>query len=96
MKTREEIIRLLEGGKADLCARFPVKSLALFGSYARGDERPDSDVDIMVEVSPDIGLEFVALAHRIEHLLGTRVDLVSRRAVKAHHWKHIERELIYV
>jgi predicted nucleotidyltransferase len=96
MKTREQIIRLLESEKADLYARFPVRSLALFGSYARGDERPDSDVDILVEVSPDIGLEFVALADHIERLLGTHVDLVSRRAVKARHWKHIERDLIYV
>jgi predicted nucleotidyltransferase len=65
-------------------------------SYARGDQRPESDVDILVDVDPSIGLEFVSLAERLEQLLGTHVDLVSRRAVKPANWKYIEPELIYV
>jgi predicted nucleotidyltransferase len=96
VKTREEILRLLAKGKPELEARFRVRSIALFGSYARGDQQADSDVDILVEVDPSIGLRFVSLAERIEELLGLPVEIVSRRAIKPSRFKFIEAELIYV
>lgn len=46
--------------------------LALFGSWARGDQTPSSDVDILVEVAPSIGLRFVTLVQRSEALWGLR------------------------
>ena len=55
-----------------------------------------SDVDILVDVDPSIGLDFVTLADRIEQLLGLPVDLVSSRAVKPAYRREIEPELIYV
>jgi len=94
--TREEIIKTLAKDKPELEKRFKVSKMALFGSYARGDQQPDSDVDILVEVDPSIGLDFVTLAERIEKLLGTNVDLVSTRAVNSRTMKYIEPELIYV
>ena len=96
MKTREEIVRLLAKGKPELEARFKVRSIALFGSYARGEQQGDSDVDILVDVDPSIGLRFVSLAERIEELLGLPVEVVSRRAIKPSQFKFIEGELIYV
>jgi uncharacterized protein len=70
--------------------------MALFGSYARGDQQPGSDVDILVEFDPSIGLDFVTLAQAIEKLLGVSVDLVSSRAVNSRTMKFIEQELVYV
>jgi len=96
MKSRDDILRSLSAGKTDLMSLFKVHSLALFGSYARGDQRPESDVDILVDVDPSIGLDFVTLAERIEKQLGLHVDLVSERAVKPSYRKQIEQELIYV
>ncbi len=96
MITKEEILNTLARDKAELQRRFKVHKLALFGSYARGEQRADSDVDILVEVDPSIGLEFVTLAQRIEELLGVNVDLVSSRAVTAKAMEFIEPELIYV
>jgi predicted nucleotidyltransferase len=96
MKTREEIIRVLEREKPELKSRFKVRSLALFGSYARGDQRKDSDVDILVDVDPSIGLDFVTLAERIEDLLGLPAQIVSRRAIKPRKLELIEREMINV
>ncbi len=92
---REEILSRLRESKRSLQAEFPVKRIALFGSYALGTQvSGQSDIDILVEVEPSIGLGFVTLANRLEQLLGTRVDLVSRRAIKPSLWKLIEPELI--
>ncbi len=93
--TREQIIGQLRRIRPTLQAEFPIKRLALFGSYARGDQvSGSSDIDILVEVDPSIGLGFVTLAERLEQLLGERVDLVSRRAIKPSLWKRIEPELV--
>jgi predicted nucleotidyltransferase len=75
---------------------YPLGRMALFGSVARGDSDLDSDVDILVEVDPTIGLGFVTLAERLEMVLGRKVDLVSRRAIKPAMWRQIEPELIDV
>ena len=96
MITKEEILKGLAMDKSELQKQFKVNKIALFGSFARGDQHPDSDVDILVDVDPSIGLDFVTLAERIEKLLGVSVDLVSSRAISSKAWKYIEPELIYV
>jgi len=96
MKTREDILQILAREKRDLATQYKVQRLALFGSYARNEQRQDSDVDILVDVDPSIGLEFVTLADRIEKLLGLRVELVSLGAIKPRYLKAIEQDLIYV
>ena len=96
MTTKEEILKTLAHDKPELQSRFKVSKMALFGSYARGDQTPDSDVDILVEVDPSIGLDFVTLAERIEQLLVVAVDLVSTRAISPKAMKYLESELVYV
>ena len=96
MKTREEILASLGAAKAELQKRFRVRALALFGSYARNQQTEKSDVDILVEVDPSIGLGFVSLADELERRLQQKVDLVSSRAVKPSRWRLIEPDLIYV
>ncbi|MEJ2286791.1 MAG: nucleotidyltransferase family protein [Desulfobacterales bacterium] len=95
-KSREEILSLLYQNKSNLEDRFKVRRMALFGSYARGDQHSGSDVDILVDIDPSVGLEFVTLAEQIEQLLGLPVELVSRRAIKPNKLKYIEQDLIYV
>jgi predicted nucleotidyltransferase len=93
--SREMILARLREAKATLQHEFPLQRLALFGSYASGKQIDSkSDVDILVEVDPSIGLGFVTLAERIENILGARVDLVSRRAIKPSLWARIEPDLI--
>jgi len=96
MITKQEILNTLGKDMPELQRRFKVHKMALFGSYARGAQRADSDVDIFVEVGPSIGLEFVTLAKRIEELPGVNVDLVSSRAVSSKAMELIGPELIYV
>ena len=96
MKNRQQILAILASCKPELESRFQVKSLALFGSYARGEEQPGSDVDILVEVGPEIGLDFVTLADRIESLVGQPVEVVSRRALKPKFFETIRGDLVHV
>ena len=93
---RDRILRLLAAEKAKLAGSYLVRDMAIFGSYARGDQRPDSDLDILVDVDSSIGLGFVELADHLEKTLGLRVDLVSSRALKPRMREAIERDLIRV
>ena len=78
---REEITRILAAHRKELEA-LGVRSLALFGSVVRGEAKPDSDVDILVEFSKPVGLfAFLEVKERLERLLGRRVDLVTRNAL---------------
>ncbi len=76
--------------------RFKVKDIALFGSYARNEQGPESDVDILVDVDPSIGLDFVLLADTMETLLGLPVHVVSRRAVSTYNMNAISQDLVHV
>ena len=76
--------------------RYPLKQMALFGSVARGDATDQSDIDILVEVDPTIGLQMVDLAEELESHLHRKVDLVSSRAIRSHMMKAIKEDLQYV
>ena len=96
MRSQEEVVEILRRARPELAREFRVRRLALFGSYARGDANKTSDVDVLVDFDPTIGLRFVDLAERIEALLGMPADVVSRRAVSPRHWAEIEPELLDV
>jgi len=75
---------------------FGVKSIALFGSAAKGEARPDSDIDILVELDSPVGIfAFLRLQHHLEELLGRRVDLVTPAALKRQFRDQVLREAIY-
>jgi predicted nucleotidyltransferase len=78
-------IRADASSLADLCRKYRVQELSLFGPAARGGMRPDSDLDIIVEFDPGarVGLiKFVSFAEEMEALTGRSVDLVTRRGLK--------------
>jgi predicted nucleotidyltransferase len=81
---RQEILRRLRENAAALRAR-GVAHAALFGSCARGDNRSDSDIDILIEVDPAAGIgvyEYVAIKECIARLFEDPVDVVSRNGLK--------------
>jgi len=72
-----------------------VASLAVFGSAARDEARPESDVDLLVEFSQPVGLfELVAVKEYLEELLGLPVDLVTRDSLKQQLRERILKEAI--
>lgn len=92
----QEIKQQLKANKTRLFDRYPLKSVALFGSYADGTATDSSDVDIMVEFSQPVGFEFINLAIGLEGILHKRVDLVIRQAVNPKLMTFINRQLQYV
>jgi uncharacterized protein len=80
--TRERVLGSIAEAKAEL-GSLGVSFLALFGSVARGESGVDSDVDLLVEFDKPVGLfHFFRVQRRLEEILGCRVDLVMRNAVK--------------
>lgn len=79
-----------------LFQEYPIKSLAIFGSYSRGENTDDSDLDILVEFNDKIGIRFIDLADEIESIVGLKVDLVSKNGIKKGYLSAIDPDLIYV
>jgi len=97
MKTVDEIRDILTQHKKELADRYKVKEIGIFGSYIRGEQKKDSDLDILVEFKEPIGLfKFMDLEEHLGSLLETKVDLVSKKALKPHIGEYILREAIYL
>ena len=97
MEKHADLIDLLARRHDELRERFGVKSLALFGSVVRGEARPDSDIDILVEFDgPATFDRYMDLKFFLEELLGRRVDLVTRKALKPYLRPYVEKEAVYV
>ncbi len=96
VKTDQDIQSKLTILKHRLKERYPIVSMALFGSYARNQQTKSSDLDVLVEFNGKMGSNFIDMALEMEQFLGIKVDLVSRRAIKEKYFKAIESDLIYV
>lgn len=86
----------LENNMALLKHRFKVKQLGIFGSYARNEATPQSDIDILVEFSEPIGWEIVDLQDYLTELLGHKVDLVTVKALKPQLKAEILQQVVYL
>jgi len=87
----------LQSHLPELRQRYPIAWLALFGSVTRDDFRPGkSDIDVMVAFEYPVGYEFIELAEELERLTGSKIDLISRNALKPNHWDYIKNTLVYV
>ena len=96
MKTQDQIIRILTQHKHELNEKYKVKQLGIFGSCVRNEQRKKSDIDILVEFREPVGFAFLDLEEYLQHLLGRKVDLVSKKALKPHIGKYILKEVIYI
>ncbi len=96
MTDLNSIKQILTQLKPELTNKYHVSSIGLFGSIVRDDFNSNSDIDIIVDFSKPIGIEFIDLAEFIERKLKKSVDLVSKNGVKQKYFRTFESEIIYV
>lgn len=99
MKKMEQIKKRLEELKPSLEEEFKIKSIGIFGSYLRGEEKEGSDLDILVEFEESATLsllDFVALENYLSEALEVKVDLVEKSVLKPRIGKHILEEVVNI
>ncbi|PNE19837.1 hypothetical protein V511_11950 [Mesotoga sp. Brook.08.YT.4.2.5.1] len=97
MNTLEDILSKLSGKLSELKLEYKVKTIGVFGSYARNLQTESSDVDILVdfEQTPDL-FEFIRLKNDLASLLEKRVDLVTRKALRKDYEDRVLCEVKYI
>ena len=96
MKDLSTIKQIIKQLKPELEKKFHVSSIGIFGSVVRNDFSENSDVDIIVDFSQPIGIEFIDLADLLEEKFHEQVDLVSKKGIKPQYFSSIENEIVYV
>lgn len=97
MTQLESIKALLTRLKPELVEKFSISAIGLFGSIVRDDfSHSKSDVDIIVDFSRPVGVEFIDLADYLEKKIKRKVDLVSRNGIKPRYFEAIESDIVYV
>jgi predicted nucleotidyltransferase len=96
MKTLAEIRRILEAQKPQLMERYGVQLLGVYGSYVRGEQRSDSDIDILVELERPARIsliDLIELEESLGELLGVRVDMAIKSNLRKRIGQRIQAEL---
>jgi hypothetical protein len=95
--TKEKILKKLAQEMPYLREKYNVEKMGLFGSYARGEQKPESDLDLLVEFSKPIGFfKFIELEDYLTEKLGIKVELVTSDAIKSLIRPQVLKETIYV
>jgi len=99
MKGLEEIRNTLTMQKRELRQKYRVKEIGIFGSYVRGEQKKRSDVDLLVEFEEPSNLtllDFIRLENYLSEILGVKVDLVEKNALKPRIGKRILEEVVNI
>lgn len=94
--TSTDLEEKIKGIKPYLKERFSVDQIGYFGSFARGDYREDSDIDIIVEFKRGIGWDYFDLKDYLESVLGRKVDLVTQFSLRSNWKETILRQVKYL
>ena len=95
MLDKKAVERKLKEHKPILEERYFVKRIGIFGSYARGEQKKESDVDIIVEFTSPVGFKFIELKLYLEEILDKKVDLVTPNALKPQIKESVLKEVSY-
>lgn len=96
MTPRDEILDLLRSLQTDLSVRYKVRRIGIFGSFARVESRPDSDVDILVGFNPGADLfDLIEFSQYLEEKIGRHVDLATPRALRPEIRESVFRDVVY-
>lgn len=95
----QEILEKLREYFPEIKEQYQIQKIGIFGSYARGKENQDSDIDILVQFNPDVKfglMTFCQLENQLSEKLGKKVDLVTKDGLKPHIERAILAEVIYL
>lgn len=96
-KETARFISILRQHLPEISRKYNVSSLGIFGSYVRGEQEPESDLDILVEFEEDPSFfEYIRLEDYLSEILGVKVDLVMKSALKPSIGKHILEEVVAI
>jgi predicted nucleotidyltransferase len=97
MKTLNEIKQVLSVQKQSLCTKYQITELGVFGSYARGEQTEESDVDILVdyEIAPTL-IMLVELRDYLSQLFDLKVDVVTKNGLKSRIRERVLAEVVYI
>ena len=95
--TDEEIKKVIQKQKPILLEKHTLREIGIFGSYVRGEQKYDSDIDILIDFEeyPSL-LEFIGIEDELSENLGIKVDLVMKSGLKPNIGKYILQEVIYI
>ena len=97
MTTFREITATIRSNRKELQQDYGLLKIGIFGSYARDEQDKNSDIDILVEIKRPMGLiKLMGLERRLSGLLNTKVDLVTKKALKPYIGKRVLEEVRYV
>lgn len=97
MKTKEEYISILKKFKDEFASQYGIRSIGIFGSVARGDNKPNSDVDVFIELEEADPFILFDIREALQSLLECKVDLIRlRKGLRSLLLKRIEQDGIYV
>ncbi|PNW35811.1 UNVERIFIED_CONTAM: nucleotidyltransferase [Euhalothece sp. KZN 001] len=95
----QSILQKLRAYLPEIKDQYQIKTMGVFGSYVRGEEDENSDIDVLVEFNQDIEfglLTFCHLENQLSEKLGRRVDLVTKDGLKPHLGEDILKEVVYL
>lgn len=93
---KEKIINILKNQFSFLNEKYHLRTIGLFGSYAKNLNNENSDVDLIVDFEKPIGLDFVELGDYLENLLNKKVDLITSEGLKNSKMNLNNDQIIYV
>jgi hypothetical protein len=99
MKTFEQIKSTLAKHKEELRLKYKIKEIGIFGSYVRGEQKKQSDIDILVEFeeTADLSLlDFIGIENYLSDFLGIKVDLVEKHTLKPRIGRHVLEEVVNI
>lgn len=90
-----DVLKILKSNNNEIKKKFGVRRVGIFGSYARGEEKETSDVDVLVEFEEPTFRNFMGLVFFLEDIFGREVDLVTTKGLSPYIRPHVEKEVIW-
>ena len=94
-----DIIKILQINVPNLKAKYALRSLGVFGSYSRGEEKPNSDLDVVYEAEPNTFLNlhrYLSLQKDLQNITQLKIDLVNKKYMNEVVWLTAKNDIIYV